>query len=195
VSILVRYPALSSLAAGRAADGRIAVDDDDLEPDNPLSARIGRDLRDCAAALATLPRVAANVSDLRSVDAPGQDSLASYRHALPGPRLADTEDRALDLTIRVRTTSVADGVVYLRHSGDGERGPTREVQVGAGAARTVSTTSIRQRPGRGIAPASMGIEWQAIGVLPAHDPAWSDAQQVDTSTVDSVHGILVWGWT
>ena len=195
VALLVRYPVLSSLAAGRLADGRIAVDDDDIEADNPLSARLGHDLRGCMVGLAGLPRVHANVSDLRNVDTATQDLLAPYRHMLPGPRLPDTDDRALDLTVRIRTTSAAAGKVYIRHSGDGERGPTAEVSVGAGAARSVSTTTIRQRPGRGIAPPTLGIDWQAVGILPPHDPAWVDRAQPDASTVDAVHGVLVWGWT
>ena len=195
VSILVRFPPLSSLAAGRRADGRIAVDDDDLEADNPLSARIGHDFRACFSALAALPRVHANVSDLRNVDTATQNLLAPYRHSLPVPRLPDTEDRALDLTVRVRTTSAADGLVFLRHSGDGEGGPTVSVQVGAGAARSVSTATVRQRPGRGIGAQTRDIEWQAVAVLPPHDAFFVDRLQPDASTVDAVHGILVWGWT
>ncbi len=195
VALLVRYPVLSSLAAGRLSDGRIAVDDDDIEPDNPLSARLGHDLRGCMAGLAALPRVHANVSDLRNVDTASQNELAPYRHSFPGPRLPDVDDRALDLTVRIRTTSAADGRIVLRHSGDGERGPVTEVQVGAGAARSMSTATIRQRPGQGIAPASLGIDWQAVGIVPQHDPAFVDRLQTDTSTVDQVHGVLVWGWT
>lgn len=195
VAIIVHYPALAALPAGRTSDGRVAFDDGELLADYPLSARIGAQWRANAIALAALPHVHANLSDLRNVVDASQDRLPPYRHMWLGPRMPDTDERAFDLALRLRVTSAAAGEVLVRHSGDGMSGPVQVVEVGAGKVRDIVTTTIRRTDRAGVSPQPLGIEWQGLGIWPQPQPGAFYAQRDEMSTVDATHGLLVWSFS
>jgi len=195
VAVLVRYPVLTSLPAGRAPDGRIAFDDAELNADRPLSARVGAQWRANATALPALPRVAVNMSDLRNVVSPSQDRLPPYRHRWLSPRMPDTDERAIDLVMRLRVTTTAQSVVNVRHSGDGSSGPIAVVDVAAGKVRDVVTTTIARADRRGVSPQPFGIEWQAFAIWPQPDPSAFAVQVDEMSTADATHSLLVWSFT
>lgn len=195
VAIIVHYPALAALPAGRTSDGRVAFDDGELLADYPLSARIGAQWRANAIALAALPHVHVNLSDLRNVVDASQDRLPPYRHMWLGPRMPDTDERAFDLALRLRVTSAAAGEVFVRHSGDGMSGAVHVVDVGAGKVRDIVTTTIRRTDRAGVSPQPLGIEWQGLGIWPQPQPGTFYAQRGEMSTVDATHGLLVWSFS
>lgn len=195
VAIIVHYEALAALPAGRAADGRVAFDDGEILPDYPLSARIGAQLRANAVALAALPHVHCNVSDLRNVVTASQDRLPPYRHMWLGPRMPDTDDRATDIALRLRVTSASAGEVLVRHSGDGVSGALQIIDVSAAKLRDIVTATIKRRNGDGVSPQPLGIEWQGLGIWPQPAPAVFYSQRDEMSTVDATHGLLVWSFS
>jgi hypothetical protein len=195
VAVLVRYPSLTSLPAGRTSDGRVAFDDAELDADRPLSARVGAQWRANATALPALPHVHANVSDLRNVVSPGQDRLPPYRHAWLAPRMPDAADRFVDVALRLRVSTVAAGEVMLRLNGDGLGGSVQQVDVAAGKVRDIVVTTIARQSRATVSPQPFGIEWQGVGVWPQPDPSTYYAERAYMSTVDATHGLLMWSFS
>lgn len=193
-SILVRHPSLASLAAGRAADGRVAMDTAEDDADRPLSARHMAALRSDILSLRDQPRVAANLSDLRNVDAAGQDMLPAYAQAWGVVRLPDTDERELTVTARVRVTTSADSWLIIAHSSDGMSAPRSHTQVVAGLVRQlVSVDLTLAEPGarrtRGLASMDHDLEWVGVGIWQQPDPAVDRIVRGAMSTVDAVHSV------
>jgi len=195
VAIVAHYPALAALPAGRTSDGRVAFDDGELLADYPLSARIGAQWRANAVALAALPHVHVNLSDLRNVVTASQDRLPPYRHAWLTPRMPDAADRFVDLALRLRVTSAAAGEVLVRYNGDGLSGSVQQVDVAAGKVRDIVTTAIARDSRASVSPQPLGIEWQGVGIWPEPAPGAYYDERAYMSTVDATHGLLVWSFS
>ena len=193
-SILVRHPSLASLAAGRAADGRVAMDTDEDDADRPLSARHMSALRDDILSIRDQARVAANLSDLRNVDSAGQDMLPAYAQAWGVVRLPDTDERELVVTARVYVTTSVDSWLIIAHSSDGMSSPRSHTAVPAGLVRQlVSVDLVLAEPGarrrRGLASMAHDIEWVGVGIWQQPDPATDRIERGAMSTVDAVHSV------
>lgn len=194
-SLLVYWPALASLPAGTTADGRTALDDGETVADRPLSARIGAQLYATIDALGALPRVHVNVSDLQNVELPNQDRLPPYAHQWLSPRFIDSADRAVDLYSRVVASSVAAGSVIIQHSGGAGGFSAVSVDFGALSVRDAKTEELRRADRAGAYAQDLAVQWQAVRIWPEPDPAQWATLPGAMSTVDAVHGLLLWSYS
>jgi hypothetical protein len=194
-SLLVYWPALASLPAGTTTDGRTAVDDGELVADRPLSARVGSQIYATIDALGALPRVHVNVSDLRNVELANQDRLPPYAHQWLSPRFIDSADRAFDVLARVVASSAAAGEVIVQHSGGAGGFSSATIEFGAVSVRDAKTEELRRTDRAGAYAQDLSVQWQAVRVWPQPDPATWDTVPTAMSTVDAVHGLLLWSFS
>lgn len=193
--VCVHYQALSSPLAAGALGGFTPFDEDEFDPDEPLSSDAAHYLFDALAAFRGRMRCYFNWSGLEnSTHADAVSYMANYVHRIWTPVHQGTEEKGLKLICYARTSNPGGSAANVRihHGGSNiDLGDSTAWSVGAGAAAAWQVT------GGDIPDTIVMAEERALPELPHLSGqiciAPGGVTGVELATAARVHSIAMWG--